>query len=273
MKINKNSLLTVLGISIIYVLILAMPIDVFLKNMCLTTFQVDSLSEFVKNLLIVFIAVFAIKKFKVFELSGLNLQFKWLYKYLAIIPVYLLVIGTLQLLKLDFSSKNSIDIFLLFLSTMSIGFSEEFVFRGLMSPILMKKHVNEKKGILLSILIPAIIFGLLHLLNFKVANLSSEISQLLYAIYFGVFFGAILYRTNRLIPLAIMHGLIDFVFGFDSLFETDLVPTETINSLSEIISAIASSVLVLPLFIMGLLTIKKIKKEDVLEKITLSNKN
>ena len=105
------------------------------------------------------------------------------------------------------------------------------------------------------------------------SNTSSEISQLLYAIFFGVFFGALLLKTNKLIPLAIVHGLIDFVFGFDSLFKNDLTKTNIdVDILSDIINAIVSSILVLPLFIIGFLIIRKIDKTRIMKKITLSNR-
>jgi membrane protease YdiL (CAAX protease family) len=103
-------------------------------------------------------------------------------------------------------------------------------------------------------------------------NISAEISQLLYAIYFGVFFGATLHRTNRLIPLAIIHGLINFVSSFPDIIESDLAQAETMDIASEIVSAIVSSVLVIPLLIAGFFILRKITKEDILEKIVLIKK-
>jgi membrane protease YdiL (CAAX protease family) len=220
--------------------------------------------------IIVLLAIFSIKKFGAFNLSGLSKKFKWTNKFLAIIPIYLIIIGGLSLLSMDLSGTKPIDLILLFFEKMFVGFSEEFVFRGLICAILVKEFIHKKNGILLSILIPALLFGVLHILNFKIENIASEISQLLYAIYFGVFFGAVLLRTNRLIPIAIIHGLIDFVFSFDSLLGEEL-SKESLDSASESISAIVSSVLVLPLLIIGFLIIKKIKKEDILAKITLLN--
>ncbi|MEM7296815.1 MAG: CPBP family intramembrane glutamic endopeptidase [Bacteroidota bacterium] len=148
------------------------------------------------------------------------------------------------------------------------------VFRGVIQSIFLKHIHNRKKGIFWSILMTSLLFGGLHLLDFKPENASKEISQFLYAIYFGVFFGAILVKTNKLVPIAIVHGFIDFVFGFDKLVESvspdetrsSIVDTST-NVLSELISSILSSILVLPLLVVGLLIIKGIKISDISAKL------
>jgi hypothetical protein len=264
---TKNPILVIIASTLVYVLLLALPLESIVGNTDLSTFQSENLVELIKNIFIILISILAIKKAKVFELSGLIASSKWSHKYLLIIPFYLILIGALQLLKEDFTAVNSIDIWFLLLTTMSIGFSEEFVFRGFMNSVLLKKYHKNKRGIFLSVLLPAILFGSLHLLNFKIENISGEISQFLYAVFFGVFFGAVLLKTNKLLPIAIIHGLIDFVFGFDGLFNEVATKEET-NMLSEVISAIASSVVVLPLFIIGILILKKIKPEDITQKIT-----
>lgn len=267
---KNKTLLIVLGLTLAYLGILYLPIDKLLSNTMLSDFQKESIGALIRNIIIVLLSVFAIKKLDVFNLSGLSKEFKWTNKFLAIIPIYLIIIGGLQLLYMDLSEVKSVDIILLFFETISIGFSEEFVFRGLICAILIKEYIHKKNGILLSVLIPALLFGVLHILDFKIEHLASEISQLLYAIYFGVFFGAVLLRTSRLIPIAIIHGLIDFVFSFEFLLGEQLCG-ESLDPLSELISAVLSSVVVLPLLIVGLLLIKKIKKEDILKKINLAN--
>ena len=130
----------------------------------------------------------------------------------------------------------------------------------------------KKNRVFLNVLIPCSIFGLLHLLDFETQNAAREVSQFLYAIFFGFFCGALLLRTNKLIPLAIMHGLIDFVFGFSKIMgaETKGVSIETIDLSAKIINAVASLIVILPLFIIGILVLRKVKKEDILHKISLS---
>ena len=105
-------------------------------------------------------------------------------------------------------------------------------------------------------------------------NYSYHNNQFLYTIFWGIFFGAILLRTNKLTPLAIMHGLIDFVFGFSKIMGTETQDTtiETTDLSAEIINAIASSIVVLPLFIIGIIVLKKVQKENILHKISLSKK-
>ena len=87
--------------------------------------------------------------------------------------------------------------------------------------------------------------------------------------FLAFFFGALLLRTNKLIPLAIVHGLINFVFGFSDILNSEIVATDTNSNdlVSEVINSIASSIVVLPLFIIGLIVIRKVKIEDIKSKI------
>ncbi len=276
---TKNTLLLFVSSVLIYVFISAIPIKSVLYFFDLSPMIAQNIGEFLKNITIIIFAIIAIKKLKILALSGLTNKLKWSHKYLVFIPAYIIVIGGLKLVYLEGGTISITDLIIILLTTMSIGFSEEFVFRGLLIPILIEKYYNKKSGIFLSIFIPAIVFALLHLFNFKVENLSSEVAQLLYATYFGVFFGAVLFRTNRIIPIAIMHGLIDFVSALKKVAvqtepiinSTSKVVNTDINITSEIIKGLTSSVIILPLFIIGLLIIRKITKESIAKKIETSN--
>lgn len=267
MKIKRN-LLIIIGITIVNILILIVPFDSLLKSIGISTFQGEFKFKILNHIIIITLAIFAIKKFNLLELSGLDKQFKWTNKYLFIFPIYLILIELIKINELDFSSISLTSILMILISTMAVGFAEEFVFRGLLIPIMLKKYATKKNGILLSIMIPAIIFGFLHLLNQKLAYLYVGIGQMLYATFLGVFFGALLYRTNKLVPIAILHGLIDFCA---ILVSTNNIPHA--KEAPDMIAGLVSSIFVLPLFIVGLVMIKKIKKEDVLKKLALSNKN
>lgn len=263
----KNFLVIFLVV-IFYVLVVSLQLESFLSRYDLLKIESEYLEEIIKNVALIVLAVIVIVKLKLTELGGLSKKLSWNSWYLALIPFYLIIIAVTQVKDLDFSLTSSFSLILLLLSTLSIGFSEEFVFRGVLQSLFLKELV-KKKGkkslVFASVLIPAIIFGLLHLLNFRVDNTASEVSQLIYAIFIGTAFGAILLRTNKLIPLAIIHGLIDFVFNLDELSSQ----TQNLETSKSIISAIATVIVVAPMFIVGLLIIRKIEVSDITNKATV----
>ena len=171
----------------------------------------------------------------------------------------------------DLSQVIMMEAVLLSLAMLSVGFAEEFIFRGIIQAVFLRKFAARKGGILISIFIPALMFGSLHLVNLDTSNLAASISQAIYAFFIGASFGAILLKTNRLIPLAIMHGIIDIVFTINTLVNDGMMAGELEQQ--DVMSAIGSTLLVLPLFIAGLLIIRKISKESVIEKIKMSEES
>jgi len=95
-----------------------------------------------------------------------------------------------------------------------IGLSEELLVRGLILGILLLKWGNTRKGIYLSVIVSSVIFGIAHLGNFIAmpSILLATLSQVLYAIFIGIFFAACVLRSKTIWPVIILHSTIDF-FG------------------------------------------------------------
>lgn len=249
-----------------YILIISFPLD----DLKFEEVENEHLGEIVKNSIIIILAILAVRKFKLSGLAGLSSKSNWNSRYLTLIPLYLVLIGLTQVKDVDLTDTPPSSVVLFFISTLSIGFSEEFVFRGILQSLFLKEFFRQKQTrflLFLSVFVPAFIFGLLHLLNFKVDDATSEISQTIYATLIGATFGAILLRTNKLIPLAIIHGLIDFVFNLDELSGQ----LQDSNNSKSIISAIATVVVVTPMFIAALYQLRKVDVVSIGNKITLSN--
>jgi len=255
---------------ILFLGILKLPLDILLDNFDLSSQQSNNISKLVKNLVILILAIFAIKKLKIVKLSGLSQQMKLQNKFLILIPLYLVIIGVFSLLGTDLSSISAIDFILLSLTMLSVGFVEEFIFRGILQSVFLKKYAHRKNGILIGIILPAALFGALHLLSLKMSNIPASIGQVVYAFFIGATFGAILLKTNKLIPLAIIHGLINIVFSINKLLDDSVVVGEIEQQ--DIGQSIGSMLMVLPLFIVGLFIIRKISIGSIQEKIVLSNK-
>lgn len=216
------------------------------------------------KILYALVSFWLIKKYKLLNLAGLgNQKFKnW---FLLIFPLYLLIITSPEPGEIDFAAIPLYKFGILLFHVISIGFAEEYMMRGFMQSFLLKHFGATKRGIYFSVIGTGILFGVLHLVKFD-KGLYGEISQILYATFIGTMFGAILLRTNKIWPLVVLHALIDFINNFDKLQreEVNLTVNYSTTSLQD---AIVISLVVLPYFIYGLLLLRKVKVEDIQEKI------
>ena len=148
-----------------------------------------------------------------------------------------------------------------------VGFAEEYLFRGFLQPIFLKKYGTRKNGIFLSILFASLFFGFFHLINLaNNDNVGQVLVQVVFATFIGFFFGVLLLKTNKLIPIAITHGLINFFFSLALLPGIKTLQDEATDEVS-----IAPIILFLPLFIIGLLIYKKLDKKEIIEKLEIEN--
>ena len=102
-------------------------------------------------------------------------------------------------------------------TTLAAGVAEEVAFREL--PIsYMARRWTDEKYILAMVLIPGIVFGLMHLTNALLGSMGSTVGardiwgcmrQATLSIFFGIFFSAVYVRTACIWPLLITHILHD----------------------------------------------------------------
>lgn len=90
--------------------------------------------------------------------------------------------------------------------------------------------------------------------------------QVVFAIFIGFFFGVLVLKTNKLVPVAITHALINFSFSLAFLPSLKPMQDDVVDTLS-----IAPVIVTLPLFIIGLLIYKKLDKIEIIEKLKIEN--
>lgn len=243
--------------------IVLLPVDTLLIKMSLSDFQSEYIGLTIKMTIIFLLSYVIIKKMNIESIAGLSSKYRWKYKYLNSIPVYLILIGVIGMLSIDLTRINIGNLALLLFACLMVGFAEEFLFRGLLQSIFLRKYHALKHGVRTSILIPSLLFGLFHFINMtNNDNVLAVLVQVVFATFMGFIFGVLVLKTNKIIPIAITHGLINFFFSIS--FLPGLKITE------EIEVSIAPIVLTLPLFIIGLFVVKKIKNEDVAKKLSES---
>ncbi|WP_299763948.1 type II CAAX endopeptidase family protein [uncultured Dokdonia sp.] len=266
---NINPFITSLGLIILITIIFSLPIDALFSDDYFSEFQIEYIILTLKMSSLFVIAFIGIKKVAILSLSGLSPKNPWSFKLLNVIPIYLFALGILSFIGNDLTHIQISNVILLFIACMAVGFAEEFIFRGLLVPLFIKKYRYHRKGIFLSIFFSALFFGLSHLINLSVnENVPQVIAQVIFATFMGIFFASILLKTNKLIPIAITHGLINFFFLFGTLPAINSNSEVTTQSLSEqIAEAIPSILLFLPLLIVGLIISRKINRDRTLKKL------
>ena len=126
-----------------------------------------------------------------------NLNYKNLLYFLPMI-----IIVSVNLWNGIHINNSYVQIFLITICMICVGFFEELIFRSFLMKAIMNK--NNK----LAIIISGTLFGIIHLLNiFTGADILQTIIQVLYATAFGLMCSVFFYKTNNIIPCIICHSL------------------------------------------------------------------
>ena len=260
---DKLSPFTV-GICLLVVVggIMLIPLDDSLSGLGLSDFQVEYLGLSMKMGSLLIFALWAIYKSGLSDLAGLTMQRKWSNKLLNLIPAYLILIGMVSIQYDRLHQVELINMLLLIVACLLVGFAEEFLFRGFLQGIFINRNRNDTSKLRGAVIFPALFFGFSHLINLtQNDNIPQVISQVIYASFIGLFFGVVLLKTNKIVPLAITHGLINLVFLFNSLpglidtSETEIVQLDFVD---QVAAAIPGIIIFLPLLIVGLIILRRI---------------
>lgn len=87
-----------------------------------------------------------------------------------------------------------------------IGLTEEYVFRGVMIPLLARSFPNQNFAVAI---ISSLLFGGLHLINGTRLSLSYVLPQILFATALGILFAGVYIRTRNLGLPILMHAATD----------------------------------------------------------------
>jgi membrane protease YdiL (CAAX protease family) len=110
-------------------------------------------------------------------------------------------------------SPSHIIFYILFV--LMVGLSEELLMRGTITRLLAEKFGKEGKGMVISVLIGAALFGLYHFPNyFGSRNLEATLQQMLATALSGLLLCAIYVKWGNLLALIILHAAFDFAMLF-----------------------------------------------------------
>lgn len=164
-------------------------------------------------------------------------------------------------LVIDF--RYPIRIILYIMVYLSTGLFEETLYRGLVYQLLIKKWGTSVRGCYSAVILSSAMFGSVHLIHFLLghSSITATLAQMTYATFIGVFMCAVFVRCKSIYPVIILHGVIDIAGdlnaiavggGIDKSYKT-----------MDVLSAIILCLIVLPLFIYGLIILKKEYKKNI----------
>ncbi|NNJ55099.1 MAG: CPBP family intramembrane metalloprotease [Bacteroidia bacterium] len=265
--INKSPSVIAVAMLVVIGLIMLMPTVVMFNKVLKNDFKAEYVDLTFKMGLLFLMGYSFIRKLNIDRVAGLSRQYPWRFKYLNFIPVYLFIIGFLGVYSRDFGLIEPTNLILLLIACLMVGFAEEYLFRGVLQSIFLKKYAKRKNGILMSVLLTSLFFGFFHLINLaNNDNTWQVLVQVVFAMFIGFFFGVLLLKTNKLIPIAITHGLINFFFSLALLPGIKTIQDEATNAVS-----FAPIIVFLPLLIIGLFIYKKLDKKEIIQKLKTEN--
>ncbi|MEI7981067.1 MAG: CPBP family intramembrane glutamic endopeptidase [Bacteroidota bacterium] len=236
-------------------------------------FAYDLIAGIIIRLAILLFALIIIYKKGLRQINGIGkqLQIDNIHSFIIVsVVITLMLLSNFQLYK-----DVPLYIFGLFLSfTLSVGFAEEFILRGIIQPLLIRNFLMNKNSIFIGVIITSIVFGFFHFLNLKKEpdNLIGISHQVLFASCVGLFFGGLLIRTKNIIPVAFIHGLINLSFGPGKLKEyLKMNDFQNLDDKYQILSLIITSVICLLIGFSGIFMINISNKEEYLSKIEKLN--
>lgn len=251
-------------------LFMLIPTESVFENKNISKFKFEYINIFIKMSFLFIFCYIIIAKLKLKPIAGLSSKYKWKFKSLNLLPIYLFIAGLLTVSSKDVSQIQPTNLLILLFGCLAVGFGEEFIFRGLLQPLFLKRYIKHPRGMLLGVFIPALFFGLFHLVNLiDRQQVVPVLIQVVFATFIGFFFGVLVLKTNKLLPLAITHGLINFFLSLQTLPSLN---DALVNNVSEdgIGAAIGPLILFFPLFIIGLIILIKMNKESTREKLEAS---
>lgn len=98
------------------------------------------------------------------------------------------------------------DLFVACICALAPAVFEEVIFRG----IFLEKLRENGRSAMESLIISAVVFGLVHLTNAVGGAVANTLVQTLYAIVIGLFFGAVYLKTRDIVTVILAHFMTDF---------------------------------------------------------------
>jgi membrane protease YdiL (CAAX protease family) len=115
-------------------------------------------------------------------------------------------------------------------SVLCVGIREECIFRGVIQNVIAKKYANSVKGIWITVILSALIFGLCHVSNLLAGMKPlAVLTQVIHATAIGLIFCAAYLRSGSIWALILVHMFTDTISFSKVIFFAGFTEVEVAN--------------------------------------------
>jgi len=172
----------------------------------------------------------------------------------------------------DFSTITFQTFLAYTLKYFSSSFLEEFVFRGFILGGFLLYFPLTRRGILTSVVLSGLIFGLMHIVNlwtFEERTVKGVLNQVYAATCFGIMYGATYLKTRSILTLGLLHFLSNFFSSITELNFSETISQSAVVLDPSLVTTILSEIFKLIIFgiplIIGLLLITFTDQDDIIK--------
>ena len=167
-------------------------------------------------------------------------------------------------------SFNIYNFLALVLYCLTIGIFEEFLCRGWILNEFLEEHGSNRKQVITSIILSALIFGGMHISNIWIAHQDPFITilQICNAVTLGVFLGGVYYRTKNIWGVIFLHGFYDFALMLGDINEIKDCTTNELTSGIMLYEIVSIGVMVLMFILCSAIILRKSKLNPLLDEPT-----
>lgn len=230
-KYSRNALLHSLLLIVIVTLIHKLPLNLIFLNIGFNDYHSESYDKIVTNFMLIATLFFLIRKMGLpFKLLSFNL--KNIIYYVPLV-FYIMVFsgGFKDFFNFDFSTITFQTFLAYTLKYFSSSFLEEFVFRGFILGAFLLNFPSTKRGILTSVVLSGLIFGLMHIINlwtFEGRTVQGVLNQVYAATCFGIMYAATYLKTRSILTLGLLHFLSNFFSNITELNFNEIITQSAI---------------------------------------------
>lgn len=162
---------------------------------------------------------------------------------------------------ISFPSVQKIIFFILIM--LLVGVFEEVLYRGVILNSMINRFGYNKAGIIKSVILSSLIFGLGHLANLVMfpSLVIRTASQIIYASLNGILFASIYVRCKNIWAVAILHAVYDWLVKVPEIYHQVNIPSAPVDISAS--SGIINVIFAIPFALVGFFLLRKVFAEDI----------
>ncbi|MBZ9607372.1 CPBP family intramembrane metalloprotease [Clostridium estertheticum] len=157
---------------------------------------------------------------------------------------------------ISFPSMKKIILFTVVM--LLVGILEEVLCRGVILNNMLNKWGYTKTGIIKSVILSSLIFGVAHLVNLIVfpTLIMATVTQVIYNFLTGVLFASIYLRCKNIWAVVVLHAIYDWLAMVSDIYHTVAAPGAPVDT--SVVSGLITSMLYIPFALVGFFLLRKV---------------